>query len=282
MADPPNTRQAPVGWLIIVGALLIPWSCLVNLWFAPNELYQPLLRLSKGLIYPAMQVALPTLLIFLLAQRAVGMRPRDVGLRARDFWRGVLATLLLWGLLHVAAWPLLDAQWRWSSLLSETPTYWIGKSLAQLLGNAAFEEVIYRGLFLTQILLILKARGLSSKRAAWSAALLSALIFALPHIPNRIDKGAYEGFGDVLIDQLRLVVSGMFLAWVYLRSRNLWWLIGLHSLANVPSFLFQVEKESGGKLIVSVIGLILTIAWPWVFRERLETAESPPDDQSPV
>lgn len=265
-----HTRRAPNWLLITVLLVLYPWSWFVNQWFTANGHYRYLLQASDGLLAPNLQVCLPTILIWLAVFRIAGLRLADIGWCRRDLRMGGLMTLSVWVAVHIVA---VVANWSSLALTGEiqhAPGQAIGRLLGQLLGNALYEETIYRGLCMTQFLLLLLARGYGEFKAVSLAALGSAVVFALPHIPNRLVHGSYDGVLHALGDQTMLVCSGLFLAWVYVRTRNLWWVIGLHSLANCPTVLVfwdvGEDHRSFLKALVSLLGLLATIAWPWLRR----------------
>ena len=79
MLDPTATRRAPTWLLATVVVALYPWSWLVNQWFAANRYYEPLLNASGGLLYPNLQVCLPTILVWLAIFRLAGLRLADIG-----------------------------------------------------------------------------------------------------------------------------------------------------------------------------------------------------------
>ena len=252
--------------IVALLALLYPWSWFVNQWFAERELYRPLLELSSGLLYPPLQVCAPTLAVLWLAFRLGGLRPPDVGWRRSNLAFGLAATVALWLIVNLLALIGHRGGFAWHSDWTSSWQLSTGRALGQLLGNALFEETIYRGFFLTQFLRILRARGHCARRSAWLAALASAVVFAVPHIPNRFMKDRYDGIGiEMLLDQLRLVASGLFASWVYLRTGNLWWTVGLHSLANYPALVVAWSLQPAGEREVTVlVGTILTAAWPRV------------------
>ncbi len=271
-----ETRRAPTWLLVAVLALLLPWSWFVNLWFAERELYRPLVDASDGLLHPALQVCLPSALLLLLVLRLAGLRIRDVGLVPARLPVGILATLVLWILANAVALVGLGGELTWARYPGKSLSMVVGHPLGQFLGNALFEELVYRGLFLAQFVLLLRARGLGAKRTAWLAALLSAVVFAVPHIPNRLMKDDYEVLGDVFADQGRLLFQGMILAWVYLRTGNLWWTIGLHGLANYPTLALAWELGGSPKAAIAGWGLLITAVWPWVFGRWGSTVDSTP------
>ncbi|MCR9245030.1 MAG: CPBP family intramembrane metalloprotease [bacterium] len=265
-----HTRRAPTWLLATVLLVLYPWSWFVNQWFMANEHYRYLLRASDGLLFPNLQVCAPTILLWLLVFRLAGLRFADIGWCRRDLGMGALMTLVVWVAIHIVA---VIVNWSELTLfgeLLEAPQLTIGRLFGQLLGNALYEETIYRGFCMTQFLLLLLARGHGQFKAVSLAALGSAAMFALPHIPNRLARERYDDWPAVLGDQTMLLCSGLFLAWIYIRTRNLWWAVGLHSLANCPTLLvvWQGEGSRGNsvKALVSLFGLLITVAWPWLRR----------------
>lgn len=268
-----DTRRAPTWLLVTVLVLLLPWSWFVNLWYAPRELYKPLLDASGGLLYPTFQTCLPTVLCLIALVKAAGLRLRDIGWRGADLGRAVIAIAAVWLFLNAVG-VISHGSFEWASGGGLPTRYRIGQILGQFMGNALFEETVYRGFVLAQFALILSGRGAGPKKSAWLAAVLSSIVFALPHIPNRILSDSYQGVGDVVGDQLKLVVAGMIFAWIYLRTKNLWWAIGIHSLTNYPSLVCEWGWSPSQNEIATFSGVLVTAAWPWIFRSKGGTAGS--------
>lgn len=263
MTDLLQTRRAPTWLLVAVIASLVPWSCCVNLWFAEQKLYRPLYQATAGLLSPALQVGLPSVILYVAMLRLGGLRGADFGWRRGHLRAAAVATSLVWLISNVVAVLANFDTLALDEALAQRPLVAAGRLLGQLFGNALLEETLYRGFCLVQFLLLLRGRP-------WLAALLSAICFAVPHIPNRIYLDGYADAGDVVFDMTQLLCSGLFLAWVYLRTRNLWWLVGLHSLANAPSLLVHWDVSvRDGKVLVSVAGVALTLLWPRLFVRRL-------------
>jgi len=255
-------RSTP-GWLrAAVFAGVNAWSLLVNLWFAPRGLYEPLWHVSGGWIDPALQVSLPALSLFLVAMRAAGVKFGDCGWRRQGLVAAVLATATVWLLLQafVALWPepILFDPYR---LPSDDPRQLLG----QLFGVALLEETVFRGFFVVQFLWVLRGRGWMRIPASLVATAAAALLFALPHVPNRIYLGTYHGIADVGVDLLQLWAGGVLFGWMYLRTRNLWWCVGVHALANAPALLPGTVMFGSVKEVVAVLAIVVTLAWPRTF-----------------
>ncbi len=259
-------------WLVITALSLLPWSMAVNLWFAEQGLYRPLLHASGGWLQPALQVCFPSFLLYLVFFRLGGLRSRDLGLERARLLPGVLATLVLWFLSNAVAYAALGESSAPAASMTRAPAATYGPLLAQLCGNALWEETVYRGFFLTQLYRWSCEQGSSRRQSLFFAVLLSALAFALPHIPNRLYRHQYETLSSALLDQGRLLITGCFLAWVYLRTKNLWWLIGMHSLANAPTLLVGWQGPVSLKFLISLLATILTVLWPWLFQRRAAAA----------
>jgi membrane protease YdiL (CAAX protease family) len=90
-----------------------------------------------------------------------------------------------------------------------------------IIGGAAIgEELFFRGLLFG---------GLRQLIPLWPAAVVSGVLFGLPHLPQ----------GDLAV-ALQLSVFGVVLAWAYERSGTLWAPILLHALNNSAAFYLLV------------------------------------------
>lgn len=161
----------------------------------------------------------------------------------------------------LALWVVLSGgQLRWNEAWNELgPGWFFGQLLAQLLGNALWEEMVYRGFFLPQF--YLKASARFRPAAALVLALLgSQVFFALMHIPNRLfvlNRPVDQWAGD----QLELVVQALSYSAVYLVTRNIFICVGLHSLFNQPARLLPVPFSPGVKIVWYALVLILLLVW---------------------
>ena len=111
----------------------------------------------------------------------------------------------------------------------------LGGLLAQLTGNAFYEEMNYRGFYLKQF--YLKTKG-SDECCKLTWAILSMLgLFVLSHIPNRIFSG--YSLADIPLDFALLFGYGLFFTALYLISGNLFLAIGVHALSNRPTLIIE-------------------------------------------
>ncbi|MFQ5889708.1 MAG: lysostaphin resistance A-like protein [Gemmatimonadota bacterium] len=167
---------------------------------------------------------------------------------------------------HVLAW---NGDWS-----SRGASVMLGALLAQLLGNALVEETIFRGFFLPQLARRFR-RLISSRTGLITAALVaSQAVFSLSHIPNRIVAGMpLAGFAP---DLLGVFAAGAALAGVFLITRNLWVVVGLHALGNRPTALFATSALTQHLALLTLTIAVLAAWRPgerWV-RRRLTAASA--------
>ena len=261
-----------VGWKVIgmVVLLHLLLTSLVNLWLFPSEILSPIQTGSRGLITVTLLVNLlfvaivfPVIFYFgklkakdLALAPAKGLGPTSIAVGLA--WTGVawLIVQCVGLVLALAGFGSLQFNDLW---LTSTGVEWLGRSLGQFFGNAFYEEVIFRGFLIPQFLLAIKKRF---RKMGWGKCLLysllaSQLIFALIHIPHRINNGMYTGVASVLADQVFLFVAGLLLSAVFLLSRNLYAAIGVHALVNFTPMLIQSSTSELNLAAYLVIPVIL-------------------------
>jgi len=229
-----------------------------------ESVFQPVYRLSHGLVFPNLMVGLVGLgLTFALICAPARLRLSDIGWRRDGLKAGFIATIAVWATLQLAA---VGAALASESSLSLHPAWrafgysGVGRFASQLFGTALFEETLFRGILAVQAFLWLRGKR-PGHTTRWIAAaiLISALAFALPHVPNRIANQSYSGFASVLLDQAQLTLAGSIFAWMYLSSGNLWMMIGFHALINAPTPLVSSPLDSSVQPILVFGGLILFV-----------------------
>lgn len=244
----------------LIGAFVLlyaVWSAAVNLGFRANVPFLGTLT--------ANWVGLAVLVVGLLL--LVGrLRPRDVGLVLSDRRNGLLFTIACFVLIQAGV--ALAAS---AAAVPGVVNDWVGYGarttlsllVAQLFGNALLEEIAFRGFLLPQIFLKLRRGGVA---ALVLAALGSQALFALAHVPNRVwvaGVAPTELPGYLLL----LFVIGLWFASIYLLTRNLFAVVGLHALVNVPMLRPVGGGDAGLDMTMALVYLVVSLGlaalWAW-------------------
>jgi uncharacterized protein len=193
-----------------------------------------------------------------------GLHWSDLGLRGSDAPVAILLTIGVWIAANVieAAWQIIvDRAVSWagdSQKLSITVV--IGALLAQLFGNALYEEIVFRGILLRQTYWRLETTRLATLQKLAIAIVVSQTLFALIHLPILLSGGmsAIAAFARLPA----IFVGGTGLAVLYARSDNLMLCVGIHALANKPTLLVADRFDLPDNLsIVAVTCLVLAALW---------------------
>jgi uncharacterized protein len=192
------------------------------------------------------------------------LKPKDVSLQWSKLFLGVIFTLILF-LLHslavcsIARLSPLNIFNNWQDVgIGNTTDYLVG----QLFGNTFYEETVYRGFLLTQLYLKL------SKAKIFFSVLFSQTIFALMHVPNRLVGNGGFSLGDFV----GLFISGLFFCIVFLLTKNLFAVMGFHTLGNMP--FLQLSNTNGAKenetsLLLASLTICMGIFWHYQQKKNL-------------
>lgn len=233
-------RRAPRRVVIVFIGAHFALITIVNLIVFAGEWLRPLAAATGGLITGTLVVNLILIAALVVGVMILygGQRPIDLGLIAQRLPVGVAFPFGLWAcaqLIHAIAGWLAHGTIALDPVWSAGGSALIGLLLAQLLGNALFEEIAYRGFLFPQLYFQFSAL----RRHRWwrvSAAVAAAgAIFALSHIPNRIYLGL--GADAIAADLLMLTAWGLLYTLIYLRTDNLFLTVGVHALGNAPTTL---------------------------------------------
>jgi membrane protease YdiL (CAAX protease family) len=267
-------RRMPI---VVVGLALVlhvALSTLVNFRLFDADWMRTIARVSDGWLSGTLVANL--LLIAVVAGGCLGClggaRPADLGLRWRDLWPGLLATLAMWVTLHAVAVVVAMASGgglvsgpAWSHPQREAITL-----VGQLFGNAFYEELLFRGCLLVQVGHWLhRGEGRPARRTVALAILLSALVFALQHAPNRLaghQGSAWQDLPSAATDLGLLFFSGVVFAGVFVRTGNLFVAIGLHALGNVPMLLLAAPDWVHPATLVAAMLCLLGFGPRWFAR----------------
>ncbi|MFB6129978.1 MAG: lysostaphin resistance A-like protein [Salinigranum sp.] len=231
------------------------------------ELVGPIVEATGGLVHPTLLVYVPfvAVVIWGLILRFGGLRPRDVGLVRRNLPLGVAVTVGTWllvqatgvGALLASGHPVqINEIWAAMGVLGV-----IGSFLGQILGNAFFEEVVYRAFLVVQLEKKFdRWIGGAPRRAFLLALVVSQVVFALIHVPSRLVQGVPPGslLGAITVPFL----LGVLLALVYYRTGNLFVVVGLHALINQPVLLVDAGAVVLLPLLIVLLGI--AVGWPYV------------------
>lgn len=261
----PWSEIREVSWGVLAALLvaIMTAAAFVNLVFFQQDAPQIVVDATAGLVdWTLMGSAI--ILVVVVGGVIFGLgrqRPADVGLIARKLPAAIGVTAALWvltqALLSAGAWATLGEipfNPRWAE---RGVTAMFGALIAQLFGNALAEEIIYRGFLPPQAWL--KLRGGLLGHARWRlllAALISQAIFAVAHIPNRIFNEMSGA--DIALDMVMLVIFGLYYLFLYLRTSNLFFAIGVHALANQPLTLVQSDLAAP---LFMVLALVAALLW---------------------
>lgn len=242
-------RRAPARVVIVFIGAHFALITIVNLIVFAGEWLRPLAAATGGLITGTLVVNLILIATLVIGVMMLygGQRPVDLGLIARRLPAGVMFPLGVWALaqfIHAIAGWLAHGTIALNPAWSTGATALIGLLLAQVLGNALFEEIAYRGFLFPQLYFQFSAL----RRYRWwrvSAAVAAAgAVFALSHIPNRIYLGL--GVDEIVPDLLMLTVWGLLYTLIYLRTDNLFLTVGVHALGNAPTTLLTTAPALDG------------------------------------
>jgi membrane protease YdiL (CAAX protease family) len=194
-----------------------------------------------------------------------GLRAGDLGLARSGFVPALVAMILVWlgvNLLE-AAWALLvhapfQVDPGWSRL---GVSHRLGAFLGQLLGNALFEEILFRAVLFQQIRLRLLRSGRRPATALLLGLTISQAIFALIHVPLRLRTGM--ALAELPGELALLFALGVLLALLYRWTGNLYLVVGVHALSNAPVLAIQPAADwSSNGAIAAVASLVLLALWP--------------------
>ena len=122
-----------------------------------------------------------------------------------------------------------------------------------------FEEIIFRGLLLIVLIQYLP----KTKKGNFIAVMLSSLLFGLIHIFNIFYGGA---FGPTVLQVGYSFLMGMMWAVIYLKTRNIWIVMVLHTTYNYfGNVLFELGTVTNRFDFITVVVTILFSAFALVY-----------------
>jgi membrane protease YdiL (CAAX protease family) len=187
---------------------------------------------------------------------------QDIGIA----WRKLPFAMLLW----VGIWLLIQAIELVAGLLlrgnAEIDPAWGGGGLAiiallvgHLLGTALYEEMAFRGFLLRQCFVSLD-RWMKNRQVLSTALaiLVSQLAFTLLHAPWKL---LTQDWSMTMVGELSgVLLTGIIYSLLYLRTDNLFLVMGVHALGNAPTSLITPTIGTPSLLLLFIV--VIWILWP--------------------
>ena len=187
---------------------------------------------------------------------------QDIGIA----WGKLPVAMLFW----VGIWLLIQGIELVAGLLlrghAEIDPAWSGGGLAitgllvgHLFGTALYEEMAFRGFLLRQCLLSLH-RWTKNRRVLSTALaiLISQLAFTLLHVPWKL---LTQGWSANTMGELSgVLLTGIVYSLLYLRTDNLFLVMGVHALGNAPTSSITPTIGTPNLLLLFIIAI--WILWP--------------------
>jgi membrane protease YdiL (CAAX protease family) len=169
------------------------------------------------------------------------MKPEDMGLKAPDLPIAISIGIIIWivvqlieGIVGYISNGTIEIDPSWTT---QSPAL-IGLLIAMLLGIALFEETGFRGFLLIQFKIKLEKAKSNKSLRVLLALLASQTFFTLTHIPWKVySQGEPVSiFSDLIFS---VFVNGLIYGLLYLRTRNLFYVMIIHGLGNAPTSLLR-------------------------------------------
>lgn len=230
-----KVKPTPLRFIVGLIFIHILFTLMVNLILFANGTLSVIAKSTNGWINETLAANLFGLVlevvIFLCMIAKLSLR--DLGLKRNTLLAGLIGTFLFWlaiNIVDLGMTLLTHSSLTFNNDIFTNSNVVFGEFLGQIFGNALLEEVLFRGFLLVQIYLLLKKVNNNTSRIVY-AMLISQSIFAAIHIPNRIYSGLVGM--DFVYDFIVLVILGVIFSLLYVLTKNLFFVIGVHSLMNV-------------------------------------------------
>lgn len=142
----------------------------------------------------------------------------------------------------------------------------LGLLIAMVLGTAPFEDGLFRGYVLPQLHFLLGRRIANETARVLAALMLCAVIFALWHLPTILLNRGDVSPGAVAGALAYMLLGGVMLGFLYLRTGRLEVVMAGHALVNAPTML--IASPLPGSALAGAIGVAAIIAGPLLAGER--------------
>lgn len=274
-------KVKPVSLRFIASVIIVHiiFTLIVNLILFDNSYLSFFPKSTNGWISETLAANLIGLVVeVIIVLGMIGkLSPKDFGFIKATLVPGMLGTLLFWVALSVV--DILMTLLFTSSTLTYNnnilmnPGFYLGNFLAQIFGNALLEEIIFRGFLFVQIYLLFRKINTHTTRIMY-AILTSQAIFAATHIPNRI-YGGLVGM-EFVYDFFMIAILGAVFVLLYLLTKNLFFVIGVHALINVQLTFWN----SNFTFVATLICVLLLTCYLLVLKRKVFRAKKSEDSFS--
>lgn len=210
---------------------------------------------------------------------------REFGWRREYLVPGVAGAVMLWFVMQAIetiANLAINGEFQLSSWTAAGAATAAGVLIGQALGTAVSEETFFRGFLLPQ--LRLKFSGMKGAFAIALAVVLSQLAFSLFHVPNLVlglSGKVGSGFSEIAMQLAIDLAIGLVYAAVYIRTRNLFLVMGIHALQNAGTSFVATPLDPALVMLMLAIAVFAATYAPSIAR-RLRGATPAPRMTRPV
>jgi len=259
-----RARGSTIGLFLVLSFLIVGgYSAVYSIGFVPMGGHSIEGSVCRILGLDALLILGPIVGILLWYEK---LSLQDIGL----VWRKLPFAMLLW----VGLWLLVQGIELAAGLLlrgnAEIDPAWSGGELAiiallvgHLLGTALYEEMAFRGFLLRQCFLC-PHRWTKNRRVLSTALaiLVSQLAFTLLHVPWKL---LTLGWSTNIVGELSgVLLTGIIYSLLYLRTDNLFLVMGVHALGNAPTSL--ITPSIGTPNLLLLFTGLIWILWPRISR----------------
>lgn len=202
--------------------------------------------------------------VYFVLMRYGGVRAQDMGLDSVKLPQAVKIGAIIWVVVqviealssYVSKGSIgFDSSWGTGALAN------IGLLIGMLFGTALYEETGFRGHLLTEFINRCNKTTKSKNYVIGLALLVSQLLFMLMHVPWMVMN---QGWTTSIIPDLifSVFLNGVIYGLLYLRTRNLFFVMIIHALGNAPTSLIEPTIAPSGLIIL--LGIICAVAWRFI------------------
>lgn len=241
--------------ILLLLIILIPVNQIILNYLFKSRIFTPVAENTNFLIQPTLAANLMSLTVFSLLIFVLGKHNlASIGFSKAKLKIAALLVFCIWLFSQT-----ITIVWSYLScgevVFVDQINILIGSFLGQAFGNAAFEELIYRGILFLQFFLLFNTKTTKQKSILFSV-IASQIIFAVIHIPNRL---LIHSVDSLALDLLGLFAAGVVLTVIFIRTENIVFLTGIHALINQP---FNLTKTSfPAEIIIYLLVILTAIFW---------------------